>query len=64
MYAGEVMALNEGNIEERERFWIDLDRIVDRVGNWYRMCMLGDLNGWMGGRVRAGITGAFGTRRK
>ena len=27
MYAGEVMALNEGNIEERERFWIDLERI-------------------------------------
>ena len=24
--------------EERERFWNDLDRIVDRVGNWYRLC--------------------------
>ena len=36
---------NEGNGEERERFWNDLYRIVDRVGNGYRLYMLGDLNG-------------------
>ena len=23
-------------------------------------CILGDLNGWIGDRMRAGITGAFG----
>ena len=33
---------------------------MDRVESEYRLCMLGDLNGWIGDRVRAGITGAFG----
>ena len=33
---------------------------MDRVGNGYRLCMLGDLNEGIRGRVRAGITGAFG----
>ena len=37
-----------------------MDRIMDRVGNSYRLCVLGDLNGWIGDRVRASITGAFG----
>ena len=45
--------------EERERFWNDLDKFVDRVGNGYRLCVLGDLNGWVGDRVRVGITGGF-----
>ena len=26
--------------EERERFWNDLDRIVDRVGNWYTIAIV------------------------
>ena len=30
-----------------------------RVGNGYRLCILGDLNGWIGDRTRAGITGAI-----
>ena len=33
--------------EERERFWNELVRTVDRVRNGYRLYMLGDLNGWM-----------------
>ena len=33
---------------------------VDSVGNGYRLCILGDLNGLIGNRTRAGITGAFG----
>ena len=37
-----------------------MDRTVDSVGNDYRLCILGDLNEWMGNRTRAGITGAFG----
>ena len=37
-----------------------MDRIMDKVGNGYRLCVLGDLNVWIGDRVRAGITGAFG----
>ena len=50
---------NEGIGEERERFWNDLGRIVDNVRNGYRLCVLGDLNGWIEHRVRTGITGAF-----
>ena len=46
----------EGDVKERERFWNDLDRI----GNGYRLCALSDLNGWVGDRVRVGITGGFG----
>ena len=53
-------APNEGDGEERDRFWNDMDRILDTVGNRYRLCILGNLNGWIGERTRAGITGAFG----
>ena len=51
---------NEGDGEERERFWNDMDRTLNSVGNRYRLCNLGDLNGWIGDRTKAGITGAFG----
>ena len=51
---------NEGIGEERDRFWNDMDRSMARVGNEYRLCVLEDLNGWIGDRVRAGITCAFG----
>ena len=37
-----------------------MDRTLDSVGNGYRLCILGYLNGWVGDRVRTGITGAFG----
>ena len=30
----------EGIGEEREKFWNDMERTVDGVGNWYRLCML------------------------
>ena len=50
----------EGNREKGNIFWNDLDKVVDRVGNGYRLCVLGDLNGWIADRVRAGIIGAFG----
>ena len=35
---------NEGDGEERKRFWNDLDRIVDKIGNDYKLYILGDLN--------------------
>ena len=35
---------NEGDGEERDRFWNDMDRTLDSVGNVYRLCILGDLN--------------------
>ena len=38
----------------------DMDRILDRVGNSHRLCILGNLNGWIGDRTRTGITGTFG----
>ena len=50
---------NEGIGEERERFWDDMDRTVDRVGNGYILCVLGDLNGKVEYMVRANLTGAF-----
>ena len=37
-----------------------MDRTLDSVRNGYRLCILGDLNVWIGDRERAGITVAFG----
>ena len=34
-----------------------MDRILDRLGNGYRLCILGDLNRWIGDRTRVGIIG-------
>ena len=51
---------NEGDGEERDRFWNDMDRILDSVGNGYSMC----INGSIGDRKREGITGAFGVPRE
>ena len=50
----------EGKVEGRERFWNDLDRVVNRVGNGYRLCALGHLNGLVRDRLMVGITGGFG----
>ena len=47
---------SEGDGKERD----NMDRILDRVGNGYRLCILADLNGWIGDRMRAGITRVFG----
>ena len=55
---------NEGNGEERERLWNVLDRIVDSVENEYKLCVLGDLNGEIGDRVRNGIVGSFLSSRR
>ena len=35
----------KGDVEEREKFWNDLDSVADRVGNGYRLCVLQDLRG-------------------
>ena len=51
---------NQGDVEEREKFWNDLDRVVDMVGNGYRLCVLGDLKAWDRDRMRVGIIGGFG----
>ena len=45
---------------ERDRFWNDMDRTLDSVGNGYRLSLLEDLNGWIGNNIRASITGTFG----
>ena len=37
-----------------------MDRTLDRVGNGYRLCILGDLNRWIRDRTRAGRTDNFG----
>ena len=36
-----------------------MDRILDRIGNVHRLCILGDLNGWIGNMTRVRITGVF-----
>ena len=28
--------------EERDRFWNDMDRTLNSIGNGYRLCILGD----------------------
>ena len=38
-----------------ERFWT-----LNSVGNEYKLCILVDLNGWIGDTTRPGITGTFG----
>ena len=49
---------SEGIGEERERFWNDMDKTVDIVGNGYRLCVLENLNGWIGDRASAfGVPG-------
>ena len=41
-----------GDDEARERLNNDLECIVYRVYSGYRLCVLGDMNGWVGDRVR------------
>ena len=48
-----VAVYGPNEVEEREKFWNALDRVVDAVGNGNRLCALG--NG-----LRAGISGGFG----
>ena len=33
---------------------------MNRVGNGYRLCILGDLSGWIEDKVKVGKTSAFG----
>ena len=46
-----VYGPTKGELEERERFWNDLEKAVDRIINWYRLSVLGDLNGWVRDRA-------------
>lgn len=34
--------------------------MVDAIGNMYHLMVIGDLNGWIGNRMKAGGIGAFG----
>ena len=47
-----VYGPNEGDGEERDRFWNDMDKTLDSVGNGYRLGIVGDLNGWIRDRTR------------
>ena len=44
---------SEGDVEEKDQFWNDMDRIRDRE------YILGDQNRWIGDRMRTRINGAF-----
>ena len=37
---------------------------MNRVGNKYRLCVIGYLNGWVGNRVRVKIIAAYGFEGK
>ena len=39
---------SEAEGEERDRFGNGMDRTLDTVGNGYRLCILEDLNEWIG----------------
>ena len=41
------------DIEEMERFWNDLDMVLDRL------CVVGDLNEWVRESAQENITGTF-----
>ena len=47
-----VYGPTEGEVAKCEKFWNDLERVGDRVSNGYRLCVLGDLNEWVGDKVR------------
>ena len=47
------MAPMKEMVKERDRFWNDVNRTPDSVGNGYRLCILGDLNGFIGNRTSA-----------
>ena len=36
---------------KKERFWNDSKRVVDKVGNGHRSCVVGDLNRWFGDKM-------------
>ena len=42
----------ENDVEERERFWEDIDRVFDRNSNGYALFVLGDMNVWVGDMMR------------
>ena len=44
---------------KKERGFATIGTGMDSVRDGYRLCILGDLNGWIGDRTRAGITCAF-----
>ena len=50
----------EGDVEERERFWNELDRVLERVVNGHWLCVLGDLKGWIEISMKVGIICGFG----
>ena len=45
---------------EKDKFWNDLRNVMNKVGNGYRLLVVGDLNGWVGDEAIDGITGKFG----
>ena len=55
-----VYGPTEKDVEGRERFWNNLNRVLDRLGNGYILCVVGNLNGCVGDRLRTGIIGGLG----
>ena len=53
------MAPLKGKLKKGKGF-VERLRVVDRLGNGYTLCVLRDLNGWVGDRLR----GVLSSKRK
>ena len=49
----------KGDDEEKERLWSNEERLLNRLVNEYRLCMIGDLNGKAEDKVKEEIFNAF-----
>lgn len=50
---------NNKDVNSKLKFWNELRRVVDANRNVYRVIVMGDLNGWIGHKMRGEVTGAF-----
>ena len=55
----QCMAPLKGKLKKGKGF-VERLRVVDRLGNGYTLCVLRDLNGWVGDRLR----GVLSSKRK
>lgn len=51
---------NNRGANKKDKVWSKLGRMVDKIGNGYRLMIMRDLNGWIGNIMWVGVTGALG----
>ena len=57
-----VYGTTKGDVGERD-FGMICTGLWIKVGNGYILCILEDMSGFVGGKVRLGITGGFGVSK-